>query len=254
MDYSITLSVRLHTGVVPVTVYYRHLGTLTDHSMSLIAEITLEDPILFVPTFDAVPSAECHIENFHYLSDPAGNTHYVFFWWVTGTTFPEYEDALAADPTVSGFHQVTSLTDKALYCVVTKSFPPEQPLVFPFFRDHDTTVIQAIRSAKGLELQARFPNRSELKSFLSVATDIADEVHVTRLYTEKADSSVDDVLTDKQREALTIAYEKGYFESPAHVSLEELAEDLDITAQSLSARLRRAINHVVSNTVTHDAT
>jgi len=56
-------------------------------------------------------------------------------------------------------------------------------------------------------------------------------------------------LTSAQREALRTAYEMGYFEIPRTASLEEVATELDITASSLSERLRRAQTHLVESTV-----
>ena len=58
-----------------------------------------------------------------------------------------------------------------------------------------------------------------------------------------------DGLTDPQHEALRTAYEMGYFEIPRAASLEDVAAELDITASSLSERLRRAQTHLVETTV-----
>jgi hypothetical protein len=58
-----------------------------------------------------------------------------------------------------------------------------------------------------------------------------------------------DGLTDRQHEALRVAYEMGYFEIPRRASLDDVAAELDITASSLSERLRRAQTHLVETTV-----
>jgi len=64
-----------------------------------------------------------------------------------------------------------------------------------------------------------------------------------------ADGDADAGLTPPQREALRTAYEMGYFEIPRTASLAEVAAKLDITASSLSERLRRAQTHLVESTV-----
>jgi predicted DNA binding protein len=56
-------------------------------------------------------------------------------------------------------------------------------------------------------------------------------------------------LTDTQREALVLAYERGYFGSPRETSLEEVAAELDITQQSLSSRLRRGHRRLIAATL-----
>ena len=56
-------------------------------------------------------------------------------------------------------------------------------------------------------------------------------------------------LTETQREALVLAYERGYFDSPRKASLEEIAEELGITQQSLSSRLRRGHRRLINATL-----
>ena len=56
-------------------------------------------------------------------------------------------------------------------------------------------------------------------------------------------------LTETQREALVLAYEQGYFDTPRERSLEEIAEELGITQQSLSARLRRGHRRLIGETL-----
>jgi hypothetical protein len=58
-----------------------------------------------------------------------------------------------------------------------------------------------------------------------------------------------DGLTDRQREALRTAYEMGHFKIPRTASLDEVAAELDISASSLSERLRRAQTHLIETTV-----
>lgn len=57
-------------------------------------------------------------------------------------------------------------------------------------------------------------------------------------------------LSPKQRTALITALERGYFEVPREVSMDELADELDITQQSLSKRLRRAHRNMITNVLT----
>jgi len=58
-----------------------------------------------------------------------------------------------------------------------------------------------------------------------------------------------DGLTDRQHEALRIAYERGYFDIPRQASLEDVAEELGITPSSVSERLRRAQTQLIEETI-----
>jgi predicted DNA binding protein len=58
-----------------------------------------------------------------------------------------------------------------------------------------------------------------------------------------------DGLTDRQREALTLAISRGYYESPRQVSTEELAEELGISQPSMSNLLRRGERQLLTSTL-----
>ena len=50
----------------------------------------------------------------------------------------------------------------------------------------------------------------------------------------------DDGLTAKQEMMLEVAHEHGYWAVPRGASLEDLANEMDLSAQAVSERLRRA--------------
>lgn len=64
--------------------------------------------------------------------------------------------------------------------------------------------------------------------------------------------NVDDVLTNKQREALTAAVEHGYYETPRETDLGELAEKLDVPRSTLTYRVRRAEAQIIKQLTTNE--
>jgi predicted DNA binding protein len=54
------------------------------------------------------------------------------------------------------------------------------------------------------------------------------------------------VLTDAQREALQVAYTGGYFDEPRDQHLEALANELGISRQAFSGRLKRGLQNLLS--------
>jgi predicted DNA binding protein len=56
-------------------------------------------------------------------------------------------------------------------------------------------------------------------------------------------------LPNEQQETLAVAVEEGYFETPREVTLDELADQLDVPRSTVSYRLRRAVREVVGNFV-----
>lgn len=221
--------------------------------MSLIAEVNLYDnPLLFGETFDRVPNAVGSYEDAHYVTDEARNAHYVFFWWVTGCEPEAFDEAQEADPTVRDSERLTTIGDRHLYRITTAAFPPEQPLMYPFFRDRGVTTIASRRDADGLHVQARFPDRETLHDFLELGESIADAAEVVSLY-EEDPTAPDDDLTAKQREALTRAHESGYFDTPSRATLDELAAEFDVTPQTLSRHLRVGVEKLVAAAVGSDS-
>jgi len=73
--------------------------------------------------------------------------------------------------------------------------------------------------------------RVEVRSLVN--TDACDGSPETR----EVDMSA---VTEKQRQALALAVEAGYYDTPQTVSLDELAEEFDISSSALSQRLARA--------------
>jgi predicted DNA binding protein len=218
--------------------------------MSLRSELSLSPPlILFEDAFDREPDAVWTLEDVHDVTDDDGSTYYVCFWWTSGTPTSAVEAALDADSTVRAAKRVCDHGDRALLRVETTSFPADQPLVFPTLRDHDATSAGATRDADGLHLRARFPDRDALDSFVEAAEDIGGGVEVHRLYDEDGGAATDSALTDRQREALELAYERGYYETPSEVTLDALADEFGVTPQTLSRHLRVAVEKVVADAV-----
>ena len=214
--------------------------------MALIAVVRLHgDLILFEETFSADHDITATFEDFHYLSDSDGYTRYVFYWWCTGSGFETFDAGLESDPTVRSFRLVGNSTGGRFYRIDTCVFPPEQPLVFPLFRKHDITSLESQRDADGLHLRMRCPSREALRRFRERATAIANNVDVARLYTEQQGRL--DRLTGKQREAVRLAFERGYFETPSQVSLDELASELGVTSQTMSRHVRVGVEKIVAD-------
>jgi hypothetical protein len=96
-----------------------------------------------------------------------------------------------------------------------------------------------------------FADRAVLERFQSFWQRNA-EFRLRRLIPDGGSGDPAAGLTDRQREALVRAHELGYFDIPRSASLDDVADDLDITASALSERLRRAQSALVETTVAPD--
>jgi len=93
-----------------------------------------------------------------------------------------------------------------------------------------------------------FADRDAFNEFSTFWQQNAD-FRLTRLTRDGESKPPGDGLTNQQQEALRTAYQMGHFDIPRRASLEEVATELDISASSLSERLRRAETQLIEETV-----
>lgn len=118
------------------------------------------------------------------------------------------------------------------------------------------SIIDPIRvTPTGWVQSGRFADRSAFDEFRTFwqASENGDGFTLYRLArTDEAGYAGEGAaegLTPRQREAVRIAHEKGYFDIPRKTSLDAVADELGISASSCSERLRRAQIHLVETHV-----
>lgn len=109
-----------------------------------------------------------------------------------------------------------------------------------FSKHHCAAELTEIREGR-LIFSITLPDRSELPSIVTALRETGATVSVDRILTSSGAGEDPPVLTEKQREALTCAIESGYYERPRGATLDDLADELDITPSAVSQRLN-AVN------------
>lgn len=156
--------------------------------------------------------------------------------WLDSTRDDAIAAALDADPSVSTYAMIEQRDARTLVGVDL-----QEPLsTCEVVRRCGGTVYEAYCRDGSWTLEVRFPDRDQV----SRAADRFDERDVTVEFTTISGRS--DVanpsptaLTDRQREILETALAHGYFEIPRELSLQELADECNISHQALSEILRR---------------
>lgn len=214
--------------------------------MSLVAEVEIDTPILR-RALEAVPDMTLEFEDFQTV--PEGELKYVV--WASGDDFGAFEAGLAADPTVGRFRLLAEVLDRRLYRITLSEAGRSASTYFAAIR-HDAVVLDLIAAGGTMTIQARIPDRSVLLDYRDTCRDLGIPFRLKRLYEEDPGAgggSEQYGVTSAQREALLAALERGYFSLPRETTLEEIAADLGITEQALSARLRRGQANLVENTL-----
>ncbi|WP_435551631.1 helix-turn-helix domain-containing protein [Natrinema sp. CGMCC1.2065] len=214
--------------------------------MSLHVAFEASSPsLVLAPTFDALPSLEVDLER-QYALDP---DRPIAFCWLRCRDRDWLERALAADPTVARFDRIAGGDGRDLYRL----------------QRSETNVVGAYRQwvAAGGELlecrgtdgrwnvEMRFPDRASFGRYHDFLVDEGVSVELRRLAETDARSrrAGDPTLTDRQREALSLAHERGFFEVPRETDLAEIASQLEISNQAVSERLRRGQARLVESHV-----
>jgi predicted DNA binding protein len=166
--------------------------------------------------------------------------------WATDGDLDAWDDAIRADSTVTDVTLVDEFPERRLY----------------HYRVADSVEIQMYNewievgaAQMHIDAQAgdwfhrvRFPDRAALREFRAVAEDNDVEFTVHSIYTEPRSLDQSE-LTPAQRAALELALEHGYFEIPRETGLESIAEELGVSEQSTSERIRRAMRKLARKRV-----
>ena len=169
---------------------------------------------------------------------PVG-TNTVPLFWAWNTDLNEFEQRVGAHEQVLDLIAVEEVDDRRLYLL---NWDAPEGEFFEGFTAAETI----IRSAYGYnshawEFEVLFPTQADLTTFHNHCreNDIQYTLGQMHTLTEAGDHLINGVLTEKQRDALLLALQRGYFQTPRQVTLSELAEEFDISQQSLSDLIRR---------------
>lgn len=128
--------------------------------------------------------------------------------------------------------------------------------VDPFFRlldDYDGSVRRGTGTAESWLFETCFPSHDRLSAFRSACDDFDAHVEVVRVYNPTTPGTGAWFgLTPRQRRTLELAVERGYYDIPRRCTTIELADELGISDQAVTERLRRGIVTFVTNALLLD--
>lgn len=173
--------------------------------------------------------------------------------WISGRESEILDGALAADPSIAS-HAL--LIDDGQRCLYRLAWAPSAGILtlIDVLYDYKGMIRSAAGAAAGWDLQFMFPTRDGLSAVADtcIAHDIQLEITALREFDGEQRGHV--TLTRPQLEALRAAYEHGYFDVPRRMNLADLADELGISHQALSERLRRGLHGLFSQTLPTDRT
>lgn len=176
----------------------------------------------------------------------AHNPDYVMpFVWLVGGDRRDFEEAMADDPTVETATVTDAFDTTCLYQIDWADVVSDRLVVI---LDHEGVILEARGTADGWRLWVRFGSRTHFTEFQDHFERFG-EVTLHEMTRQGTPGGAQYGVSDKQREALLAAFDAGYYDVPSSSSGEDIAEQLDVSQQAVSNRLRRGMYALVRNTL-----
>ena len=208
--------------------------------MGVIAEFTFRHPGL--PLMPSLEESDVRLDVEQAVA--ADPDEPVLFVWASDGDLDEFEAAVERDETVADYTVVEDAGDHRLYRVAVSEQTPV-PL-YPMDDRMEASRLDVTSSADGVNARLRFPDRESLSEFQPRAEARGVDVTLRGVYSDTESALGDEYgLSAKQREALVTAAELGYYDVPRQASLSDVADDLGVSAQAASERLRRGVKTFV---------
>lgn len=174
--------------------------------------------------------------------------HPQVFVWVEGAV-DAFESAMADDPTVTNPTCLNNPGDRRLYRVTATE--AVDTVLYPLWVELGGLGLEATYEAGWWYSRIRFPDREAVSAYRERLREHGVEFRLEGLYEDRR-TGPELQVSPEQREALRLAYRRGYFSVPRKVSTAELADALDVSAQAVSERLRRGLGQLVESQLVSD--
>ena len=203
--------------------------------MTLVAAFTLPvSEFALADAFTAVPQLCVEVERV--VAYPSGQP--LPYLWTRGGARDDVTTALRGDETTTAVRKLDDTDVGTLHHV---EWTDRVADATARLLSTDPVVLTGSATRNGWDFDMRFRRREDLSDLQSELVDSDIDAELKRLHNPgPPTASSQFVLTGKQHEAFRIALESGYFEVPRQTNLSELSEEMGISSQALSKRLRRA--------------
>ncbi|WP_435153458.1 bacterio-opsin activator domain-containing protein [Haladaptatus sp. DFWS20] len=170
------------------------------------------------------------------------------FVWVSSeeSSRDELESALDEDPSVKDIELLTDLEDEWLYRM---EWVDQIDTLIQILVKEDGTILAAMGDDHSWNLRIVFPEREALSRTYEYCESKGLTLDILNIYKLEEGRKGRFGLTEHQQDTLTLAYERGYYHVPRDVTADDLADELEISHQAVSERLRRAHGSLVENAI-----
>ncbi len=211
--------------------------------MVTIAEFSVDAEAFPLGTvFTHLPDAKVELERL-----VPTNQALIPYFWLRGARSDSLLESFGNRPEVKRLELVDEVEDEYLLRV---EWDPEAEGILRAIFETKVALLTAVGTSEEWRFELRAEDTSAISAFQSKCREFDVPVRLTSLHSvSPMHSGAEYDLTEPQREALVLAYERGFYHSPREVTLDELAAELGITGQSLGSRLRRGTHRLIGSTL-----
>ena len=169
--------------------------------------------------------------------------------WAHAPDAEELETALAVDATVTEAQLLSAFDNERLYRI---EWVDRIQLILEVLINKEATILDASADNEKWIFRILYPTDDGPNETMASCEDHGLTLDIVSIHEMEFGPTGRYGLTEAQYEAMTMACEQGHYKVPQEVTLHDLADSLDISHQSLSERLRRGINALVTDTLLLD--
>lgn len=173
------------------------------------------------------------------------------YLWVSGADLNLFDDRVSDDSTVSDVEIAKEYNLEGEQTVILYQIKWSEEIIgmINAIFDQEGTLVEASVNEGKWTIKVRFGDHDSLSN-LQLHFDEADVgFSVRKIYSQTEPRRPEFNVTSAQREALVTALKMGYFEIPRESTVSDLADELDISPNAFSERIRRGTTNLVQSTL-----
>ena len=211
-------------------------------SMSTIVEAKVPaDQFALSETLTSVPDAEFRMVRLV----AHGGDSVMPFLWAQCEDRDALVDSLDDDDSVGTAEVLAEFDDE---CLIHVDWEARIRVLVSIVSEEDATILDAHGLDDSWRIQIFFPDHDSVSTVYDFCHEYGIDVTLDRICDMSESYEQGGIrLTEEQYQAISHAYEAGYYDVPRRVNQEELAESFDVSHQALSERLRRGHQTVIAN-------
>ncbi len=168
-----------------------------------------------------------------------------FFYHIRSTDFERFEEGLAADQTIGDFERIIETgAEEAIYSF---EYTEDAKVLSPIISAANGVILDMKNEGATWVLTVWMADRADLDHLWDYARQHDIEIDLRRLNEYGRLETADVGVTESQRDALLVAFEKGYFEEPRTAPLSEVAAELDISQPAAGGLIRRGTKRLIES-------